>query len=58
MDNHFQISDMPIDASPSCEPFLSALSELSAKYGVAIGGDAVLFLMEREDFSFPTSWRP
>ena len=29
--------------------FLSELSSLSAKYGIAITGEPVLFVMERED---------
>lgn len=50
MDDHSQ-STAPMDAS-NCEPFLNALNELSAKYGIAIGGDAVLFTMEHEDFEY------
>ena len=32
--------------------FLAALSELSAKYGIGITGDPVLFVMEKDDFAF------
>jgi hypothetical protein len=32
--------------------FLDELSELSAKYGIGITGDPVLFIMEKDDFAF------
>jgi hypothetical protein len=32
--------------------FLAALSELSAKYGIGITGESVLFAMEKDDFAF------
>jgi hypothetical protein len=32
--------------------FLAALSELSARYGIGITGDPVLFVMEKDDFAF------
>jgi hypothetical protein len=34
------------------EHFLSELTELSDKYGIAITGKPVLFLMEKEDYAF------
>jgi hypothetical protein len=41
-----------LEKPSNCDAFLAELSELSAKHGIAIGGDAVLFVMEREDFSY------
>jgi hypothetical protein len=32
------------------EAFLAELTELSAKHGIAIGGDARLYLMRRTDY--------
>lgn len=34
------------------ETFLAGLTELSVKYGIAITGKPVLFVMEQEDYSF------
>ena len=34
------------------EQFLSELTELSDKYGIAITGSPVLFLMQKEDYAF------
>ena len=34
------------------EQFLSELTELSDKYGIAITGKPVLFMMEKEDYAF------
>ena len=35
------------------EAFLSELTALSMKYGIAITGTPVLFVMEPEDYEFP-----
>jgi hypothetical protein len=35
------------------EAFLSELTELSLKYGIAITGKPILFIMEEEDYAFP-----
>ena len=32
--------------------FLAELTELSDKYGIAVAGKPVLFLMEKEDYAF------
>ncbi|MCB4768930.1 hypothetical protein LGR54_09970 [Ancylobacter sp. Lp-2] len=40
-----QISDM----SEQAEAFLRALTELAREYGLGIGGQPVLFILERDD---------
>jgi hypothetical protein len=35
------------------EAFLSGLTELSMKHGIAITGKPVLFVMQNEDYAFP-----
>ena len=32
--------------------FLAELTELSAKYGIAIGGNSTLYVMERPDYDY------
>jgi hypothetical protein len=34
-----------------CNAFLTDLTQLCARYGIGISGDAVLFVMEPEDFA-------
>jgi hypothetical protein len=34
------------------EAFLAELTELSARYGMAIGGSPTLYLMERPDYDY------
>jgi hypothetical protein len=41
------------DVQDKTQAFLSELTELSMKYGIAITGNPVLFVMEREDYNFP-----
>jgi hypothetical protein len=44
------MKQMPSDVEDRTTGFLEILTKLSAKYGVAIAGEPVLFLMEPEDY--------
>ena len=50
LDNRIYQAPRNVDAETA--EFLSGLTELSAKYGIAITGLPVLFVMEREDFLY------
>jgi len=40
------------DAATKASAFIAELTELSAKYGIALSGKPVLFVMQPEDFAF------
>ncbi len=40
------------DVMAKTQAFIADLTELSAKHGIAITGEPVLFVMEREDYGF------
>lgn len=40
------------DPTAKTRAFLSELTELSMRYGIAIGGESILFEMKREDYDF------
>ena len=52
IDNRLPLVPGRVSASTECDGFLAELTELSAKHGIAITGTPVLFVMEREDFSY------
>lgn len=45
-------SSLHTPAKDKTEAFLAELTDLSAKHGIAIGGDAMLYLMERPDYDY------
>ena len=45
-------STISLTEAEQTEAFLSGLTELSMKHGIAITGKAVLFVMQSEDYAF------
>lgn len=46
------MNDLEPDNSLNYNGFLKSLTELSAKFGIAISSDAVVYSMERDDMLF------
>jgi hypothetical protein len=47
-----QANSWPAEGNEKLNEFLAALSELSARYGIGITGESVLFVMEKDDLAF------
>ena len=45
-------STMHTPSADKTEAFLAELTDLSAKHGIAIGGEATLYVMERPDYDY------